>query len=93
MAGRHRRTTAGCGNVSAIGAASDSGSQSSTVVPSPGWLVMRIAPPDCAATPCTIDRPSPVPLPAPLVVKNGSAARFNVAASMPAPVSDTVRQT
>ncbi len=54
---------------------------------------MRVAPPDCAAKPWTIDRPSPVPLPCPLVVKNGSVARFKVASSMPVPESATATQT
>ncbi len=40
-----------------------------------------------------MERPSPVPLPVPLVVKNGSAARFNVCSSMPTPVSETAMQT
>ena len=76
-----------------ISCASAAGSQSSTVVPAPRRLVMRIAPSDCAARPCTIDSPSPVPLPTPLVVKNGSAARFSVCSSIPTPVSDTEMQT
>ena len=36
-----------------------------------------------------VDRPSPVPKPGGLVVKNGSKIRARVAASMPAPVSVT----
>jgi hypothetical protein len=40
-----------------------------------------------------MERPSPVPSPTPLVVKNGSVARFSVASSMPVPVSLTERQT
>src|SRR5262245_61525413 len=36
-----------------------------TLVPLPGSLAICIAPPDCAASPCTIDRPNPVPLPTP----------------------------
>ena len=35
-------------------------------------------PPSCAARPWTIDRPRPVPLPTPLVEKNGSIARASV---------------
>ena len=68
---------------------SETGSHNSTVVPAPGSLAIRIAPPDCATRPSTIDSPSPVPWPALLVVKNGSAARFRVASSMPIPVSLT----
>ncbi len=64
-----------------------------TLVPRPGALSMAKPPPDCCAKPRAIARPSPVPLPVGLVVKNGSAARARVAASMPVPVSDTVRRT
>jgi hypothetical protein len=45
------------------------GSQSSTVVPSPRRLDIRTVPSDCAANPCTIERPSPEPRPTSLVVK------------------------
>ena len=47
---------------------------------------------NCAARPSTMDRPKPVPLPTPLVVKNGSVTRANVASSMPCPVSLTEMQ-
>ena len=57
---------------SARAAPAATGSHSSTVVPLPSWLVMRIAPPDWAARPKTIDSPRPVPRPTSLVVKNGS---------------------
>ena len=50
-------------------------------------------PPDCTAKPWIIDRPSPVPFPTPLVVKNGSTARASVAESMPIPVSEIRMQT
>ena len=43
--------------------------------------------------PYTVANPSPVPLPAILVVKNGSKMRDWVAASIPQPVSRTVRIT
>ena len=75
------------------GPAAASGSHSVTVVPSPGRLSMRKAPPDCSANPLAIGRPSPVPTPISLVVKNGSLARARVAASMPMPVSATVSRT
>ncbi len=39
--------------------------------------------------PSTVARPSPVPLPASLVVKNGSKIRARVCSSMPHPVSLT----
>ncbi len=68
------------------------GSHISAVVPSSGRLATRRRPPDCSARPCTIGSPSPVPLPTPLVVKNGSMAWARVPSSMPMPVSDTDRQ-
>lgn len=40
--------------------------------PRPGSLCTVISPPDCWAKPITWDKPSPVPFPTPLVVKNGS---------------------
>ena len=43
--------------------------------------------------PYTMLKPSPVPCPIPLVVKNGSQAWRKVASSMPTPVSATSRQT
>ena len=39
-----------------------------TVVPWPGWLVMRTPPPSCCATPSTCGRPRPEPRPTSLVV-------------------------
>lgn len=69
------------------------GNQSSAVVPLPLVLFKTSAPPDCSITPCTADRPRPVPLPTPLVVKNGALARASVASSMPSPVSVTERHT
>ena len=54
---------------------------------------MLTPPPDCAVKPCTIERPSPVPLPTPLVVKNGSMAFARVASLMPMPVSATLIRT
>ena len=56
----------------------------------PAWLAK--APPDCAAKPYAMARPSPVPLPTSLVVKKGSVARASVAASTPTPVSRRLRQ-
>ena len=40
--------------------------------------------------PCTTDRPSPVPLPASLVVKNGSKIRSRIVSGIPVPVSETL---
>ena len=59
-------------------------------MPTPGVLDRNSAPPDCAASPCTIERPSPVPFPRPFVEKNGSMACFSVEASMPMPLSVTL---
>ncbi len=46
-------------------------------------------PPDCSTKPATIDNPSPVPLPAALVVKNGSVTRSMSSGGMPEPSSLT----
>ena len=54
---------------------------------------MRASPPDWRAKPYTIDRPSPVPVPSGLVVKNGSNARAATPCAIPVPVSDTVSAT
>ena len=64
-----------------------------TVVPRPTWLSMRICPPDCLTKPYTIDRPSPVPRPSGLVVKNGSKACRITSGVMPVPVSVTSMRT
>ncbi|MNP53948.1 hypothetical protein D3C76_1484680 [compost metagenome] len=69
------------------------GSQSSAVVPWSFWLLRMNLPPSCSIKPWTIDNPRPVPLPTPLVVKNGSIAEPSVASSMPSPVSAMLRQT
>ena len=52
------------------------GNHISILVPRPGTLCRRTAPPDCVTTPCIIESPRPVPSPAGLVVKNGSVARL-----------------
>ncbi len=54
---------------------------------------MRMWPPDCLAKPYTWLKPSPVPTPAGLVVKNGSNARFITSALMPLPESLTATMT
>ena len=58
-----------------------------TAVPLPISLFTVTAPPDWLAKPCTCDRPSPVPLPTGLVVKNGSNTRFITSGDIPEPVS------
>ena len=50
---------------------------------------IRNTPPDCWTKPATIDRPRPVPLPAALVVKNGSVTRSISSGGMPPPSSST----
>ena len=40
-----------------------------------------------------MERPRPVPLPTPLVVKNGSMAFAKVASLMPSPVSEMLMHT
>ena len=61
--------------------------------PRPGSLSTVMHPPLCLTMPKTVARPSPVPLPAPLVVKNGSKMRAFVASSIPVPVSVTPSMT
>jgi len=65
------------------------GRYTSNVDPSPGALRTRTSPRLCFRIPHTVESPSPVPLPASFVVKNGSKRRDRVAASMPVPSSDT----
>ena len=45
------------------------------MAPRPASLSACTPPPDCLAKPYTCDRPKPVPLPTPFVVKNGSKIR------------------
>ena len=48
------------------------------VVPRPNSLYTQIFPPLCVTIPWTVDKPSPVPFPTPLVVKKGSKMRDTV---------------
>ena len=64
-----------------------------TVVPRPGSLSIASVPPDSRTTAYTCDRPSPVPWPVGLVVKNGSIARARTSSVMPDPVSVTASST
>ena len=57
------------------------------VAPCPGVLSTAMSPPDCLAKPKAWLRPSPVPLPTSLVVKNGSKIASIWSAAMPVPVS------
>src|SRR5437764_455990 len=52
-----------------------------------------MCPPDCRTMPYTVARPSPVPLPTSLVVKNGSNRWALTSSVMPEPVSPTVSTT
>ena len=65
------------------------GSRIVTSVPLPSSLVTFTVPPAWCAKPCTCDRPSPVPLPTGLVVKNGSNTLSSTSGAMPVPVSAT----
>ena len=65
------------------------GKYSSNLLPMPGSLRTTIAPSCACMMLCATDSPSPVPLPAGLVVKKGSKIRRSVAASMPQPASLT----
>src|SRR6185312_7206115 len=64
-----------------------------TEVPTSTSLSIQTYPPLCLMIPYTVDRPSPLPLPTGLVVKNGSNARARVVSSMPAPLSRTTSDT
>jgi len=55
--------------------------------PLPTSLYTQMSPSLCLTMPYTADSPSPVPLPGPFVVKNGSKIRPRVTSSMPTPVS------
>jgi hypothetical protein len=58
-----------------------------TVVPRPASDAMVTMPPDCFANPYTMLNPRPLPVPAVLVVKNGSNTRDTTSGGMPVPVS------
>ena len=59
------------------------------VVPCPGSLYTKMWPSLCLTIPWTVASPSPVPLPASLVVKKGSKMWPRTSLSMPCPVSLT----
>ena len=63
------------------------------VAPCPGVLVTSMSPPDCLAKPNAWLRPSPVPLPTSLVVKNGSKIASIWSEAMPVPVSVSAMAT
>ena len=63
------------------------------VVPRRSSLWTAIRPPLWCTIPNTVESPSPVPLPSSLVVKKGSKICALVSASMPEPVSETIRRT
>ena len=63
------------------------------VVPRPSSLSTSMWPRLCSTMPYTVERPSPVPFPCSLVVKNGSKMCAAVSALMPVPVSLTARVT
>src|SRR4029453_902439 len=59
-------------------------------VPRPTSLSTSIRPPCLRTMEYETDKPSPVPWPTGLVVKNGSKIRFMCSAGMPQPVSSTI---
>ncbi|KAG1383806.1 hypothetical protein G6F59_017770 [Rhizopus arrhizus] len=65
------------------------GKYSVIAVPSPRRELTCTWPWDCRTKLYSIDRPSPVPTPAALVVKKGSKMRCTVSAAIPQPVSVT----
>jgi hypothetical protein len=65
------------------------GKYTSIDVPSTDRPVICTVPPDCLATPSTMLRPRPDPLPISLVVKKGSNAFARTSSLMPVPVSLT----
>ena len=77
----------------AVSAPSARGKYTVNDVPLPTSLWTLTLPPLRRAMPCTVARPSPVPLPGPLVVKNGSKTRACTSGVMPVPVSVTESAT
>src|SRR5437867_435873 len=75
------------------GAARPLGSSNVTVVPAPTAVRIETDPPDWRAKPYTMLSPRPVPLPASLVVKNGSNARAATSGGIPIPVSEIAKPT
>src|SRR5271165_1378895 len=78
---------------SAWRAGSPLGNSKVTAVPRPTSLRIDAEPPDWRAKPYTMLSPSPVPLPASLVVKNGSKARAATSGGIPVPVSEISKPT
>src|SRR5882724_614367 len=68
-------------------------SDTATVVPRPGSLSTRTVPCWAATSSCTMERPSPVPEPGGLVVKNGSKMRERFSLLIPQPLSITESST
>jgi len=66
------RSGAGAPFTLAAAARSTAGRKIRKVLPSPGDEATVTSPPLCFTMPYTVLSPSPVPLPRPLVVKNGS---------------------
>src|SRR3954466_11697647 len=62
-------------------------------VPASNVLSTDTAPPFCLTMPYTVARPSPVPLPVPFVVKNGSNTCGGTSGGMPQPVCVTDNMT
>ena len=62
-------------------------------VPRPGCDDSSSRPPICSATLCARNKPSPMPWPRGLVVKNGSVARASTASGMPGPSSSHAEGT
>ena len=83
----------GEGSAAVTGDDAPAGSNTVTVVPRPGSEEMLTDPPAWVTMPYTVARPSPVPSPLALVVKNGSKARSTTSADMPWPESQTRRRT
>ena len=82
----------GNGSGAGLGVAK-AGNRSRTAVPRPGSLCSSTWP-SCALTVLnTSDSPSPVPLPASLVVKKGSKAFASTSFDIPLPVSSTLTST
>ena len=72
---------------------SSAGKYTWNVVPRPSSLWTFTQPPWLRTMPCTVDNPSPVPLPWAFVVKNGSKIRSATSAGIPVPESITSSST
>ena len=94
MVSRRPRAAGVCpGSLATVTGLELAGKNTINVVPLPTSLSTSIQPWCCLAMPYTVARPSPVPFPVLLVVKNGSKILGRTSGAIPQPLSLTARQT